>query len=73
MLALLQDLRFALRQIFKNPTYAAVAVLSLAFGIGATTSVFSVIHGCSSTPIHTKTRTAWRMSSSQVRNAAASL
>jgi len=45
MLALLQDLRFALRQIFKNPTYAAVAVLSLAFGIGATTSVFSVIHG----------------------------
>lgn len=44
MLALLQDLRFALRQIFKNSAYAVVAVLSLAFGIGATTSVFSVIH-----------------------------
>ncbi len=44
MQVLLQDLRFALRQIFKNPSYAIVAVLSLAFGIGATTSVFSVIH-----------------------------
>lgn len=44
MLSLLQDLRFALRQIFKNPTYAIVAALSLAFGIGATTSVFSVIY-----------------------------
>ena len=44
MLSLLQDLRFGLRQIFKNPAYAIVAVLSLAFGIGATTSVFSVIH-----------------------------
>jgi putative ABC transport system permease protein len=44
MQGLFQDLRFALRQIFKNPAYAIVAVLSLAFGIGATTSVFSVIH-----------------------------
>jgi predicted permease len=44
MLSLLQDLRFALRQIFKNPVYAIVAALSLAFGIGATTSVFSVIY-----------------------------
>src|ERR1700739_2939349 len=45
MAALLQDLRFALRQIFKNPVYAIVAVLSLGFGLGATTSVFSVIYG----------------------------
>jgi hypothetical protein len=44
MQGLFQDLSFALRQIFKNPSYAIVAVLSLAFGIGATTSVFSVIH-----------------------------
>jgi putative ABC transport system permease protein len=44
MQTLLQDLRFALRQIARNPGYAMVAVLSLAFGIGATTSVFSVIH-----------------------------
>ena len=44
MQTLLQDLRFAARQIFKNPGFATVAILSLAFGIGATTSVFSVIH-----------------------------
>ena len=44
MPSLLQDLRFALRQAFKNPGYVLVAVLSLAFGIGATTSVFSVIY-----------------------------
>jgi predicted permease len=44
MHSLFQDLRFAFRQIFKNPVYAIVAVLSLAFGIGATTSVFSVIY-----------------------------
>jgi predicted permease len=44
MLSLLQDLRFAVRQVFKNPVYTIVAVLSLAFGIGATTSVFSVIY-----------------------------
>ena len=44
MLSLLQDLRFAIRQILRNPIYTIVAVLSLAFGIGATTSVFSVIY-----------------------------
>ena len=44
MQALRQDLRFALRQITKNRVYSIVAVLSLSFGIGATTSVFSVIH-----------------------------
>ncbi|HEX5234373.1 MAG TPA: ABC transporter permease [Silvibacterium sp.] len=44
MPSLLQDLRFALRQIFHNPVYALVAMLSLAFGIGATTSVFSVVY-----------------------------
>lgn len=43
MSSLLQDLRFSLRQVFRNPAYSAVAVLSLAFAIGATTSVFSVI------------------------------
>lgn len=44
MHALLQDLRFAFRQFTRNPGYVIVAILSLAFGIGATTSVFSVIH-----------------------------
>jgi len=39
------DLRFALRQLIKNPGFALAATLSLALGIGATVSVFSVIYG----------------------------
>src|SRR5271156_5087727 len=45
MQTLIPDLKFAFRQLRKSPGFTVTAVSMLAFGIGATTAIFSIVEG----------------------------
>ena len=55
----MNDLKFAFCQLLKNPGFTAVAVLTLALGIGANTAIFTLINALVLRSLHVPGRNGW--------------
>jgi len=51
MTGLLNDVRYAVRSLLRHPTFTAIAVITLALGIGASTAVFTLVDGVLLSPL----------------------
>src|SRR5215470_7793097 len=54
MEALVQEIRLAIRTLFRNPSFSIIAILALALGIGVNSAIFSVVNGVLLKPLDFK-------------------